>query len=103
MIQNDIYINKRYKDMKSVNEEKLRKKIENIVSEVYSNHVEDMRVRQFNNRRTETDKKNRLIDALSEAILSIYGDIPVNKTSLSFIIDPIINQIHSWERKKGIR
>lgn len=89
--------------MDRINEERFRQKIDNIVSEAYLNQIEDIRAKERQYLQIETEKKMRLIDALSEAIIKIYGDIPVNKRVLNFAIDPIIKQIHSWERDKRFR
>ena len=89
--------------MGRINEEIFRQRIDKIVSEAYLNQIEDIRARRMQYLQVEAEKKMRLIDELSEAIIKIYGDIPINKRVLNFAIDPIIKQIHSWERDNRFR
>ena len=89
--------------MDRINEKMFRQRIDKLVTEAYWDHMDSFREKQRIGRQQELEKKIQLIDALSDAIIRIYGDIPVNKRVLNFAIDPIIKQIHSWERDNRFR
>ena len=89
--------------MKKSSKEILRETIEKLVTEAYWDHMDSFREKQRINHQQELEKKIQLIDAVSDAIIRIYGDLPVNKRALHFAIDPIITQINKWEREKRFK